>query len=139
MQKIIITLAILLGIVGLTGCGGPKTYDEISYSELQNLLENKEDFVLFIGSETCSACSAYRVTINKIVEEYGVDIKYLDIANLTEEQNSELVSEFPFSGTPTTIFVTSGEEEDSYNRINGNAKYSKVVEKLKENSYIKED
>ena len=33
----------------------------------------------FIGSETCSACASYKITLNKIIEEYHTDIKYLDI------------------------------------------------------------
>ena len=122
----------------LSGCGGPKTYDEISYSDLNKMLKDKENFVLFIGSETCSACNAYKITINKIVEKYGVDIKYLDISKLDDTENSELHANFAFSGTPTTIFIEDGEEKDSFNRINGNVKYSKVVEKLQENKYIKE-
>ena len=138
MRKIMMLVATALGILFLTGCSGPKTYDEISYSDLTKMLDDKEDFVLFIGSETCSACSAYKITVNKIVEKYGVDIKYLDISKLSDEENSELSSNFAFSGTPTTIFVTDGKEKDTYNRIDGNAKYSKTVEKLKENAYIKE-
>ncbi len=138
MQKIIISIVAVLGIFFLVGCGGPKTYDEISYTQLNEMLDDKQDFILFIGSETCSACSAYKVTINKIVEKYGVDIKYLDISKLNEEEDSEFTSNFAFSGTPTTIFITDGEEKDTYNRINGNEKYSKTIEKIKENGYIKE-
>lgn len=138
MKKIIISVIVVIGAICLSGCGGPKTYDEISYNDLTEMLEKKENFVLFIGSETCSACSAYKITINKIVENYGTDIKYIDISKLSDKENSELTSNFPFTGTPTTVFITKGQEKDTYNRINGNEKYSKVVEKLKDNGYIKE-
>ncbi len=138
MKKLLIAIAVLIGVLCLTGCGGPKTYDEIDYDKLSTMIEEKEDFVLFVGSETCSACSAYKVTVNKIVEKYGVDIKYIDVSKLTEKQNSELTSNFAFSATPTTIFVTKGEEEDTFNRIEGNQKYSEVVERLTKKGYIKE-
>ena len=135
MKKVItIVLASLL----LTGCFGPKTYDEINYKKLNKMIDKKESFVLVIGAETCSACMAYKIVMDEVIKNYGVDIKYLDIAKLTEEERNSLEADFPFSGTPTTIFITKGKEEDTYNRINGNKKYSKVVQKLKDNGYIKE-
>ena len=135
MKKVItIALAALL----LTGCFGPKTYDEISYKKLNKMIDKKESFVLVIGKETCSACMAYKVVLDEIIKNYGVDIKYLDIAKLTEEEATNLIYDFPFSSTPTTIFITKGEEKDTNNRIIGSDKYSKVVQKLKDNGYIKE-
>ena len=137
MKKIIIGLTIVLTTVFLTGCS-PKTYNEISYQDLTDMLNNKEDFVLVIGSETCSACQSFRPTMEKVIKKYNLDIKYIDISKLSEEDESELVSKFAFSGTPTTIFITNGKEENTHNRIVGNEKYSKVVEKLTKNGYIKE-
>ena len=121
----------------LTGCGTPKTYDEISYNELNNMLKDKDSFILFIGSSTCSACARYEVTLNDVIEEYGTDVKYIDLSKLSETDESALVSEFPISGTPTTVFIKKGEEESTYNRIEGAAKKSKIIDKFKENGYIK--
>ena len=121
----------------LTGCS-KTTYDEISYSELNEKLENKEDFILFIGSSTCSACAAYEITLNDIIEEYNVDVKYIDLSKLSDGDESALVSEFPITGTPATIFITDGDEKDTHNRIDGNEKKSKIIEKFKENGYIKD-
>lgn len=122
----------------LTGCFGKTTYDEISYSKLNEMIDDKENFILFIGSSTCSACAAYEITLNDIIKEYNVDVKYIDLSKLSHDDESSLVSEFPISGTPTTVFITNGEEEDTHNRIDGNAKKSKIVEKFKENGYIKD-
>ena len=102
------------------------------------MLEDKESFVLFIGSATCTHCDAYKVTINKVIEDYDVDIKYIDISKLSDSEVSSLQAKFPFSGTPTTVFVEKGEEESTFNRIEGEASYSEVVDALKENEYIKE-
>ena len=113
-------------------------YDEISYSELNKMISDKKDFVLFIGSETCSACSSYKVSLNKVIRKYNIDVKYLDISKLSEKENSELISKFPISGTPTTIFVNDGVEKDTYRRIDGNVRYSKIVEKFKNSGYIKD-
>ena len=138
MKKILMLIVIVIGTLCLTACGGNKTYDEISYEKLNTMLENKEDFILFIGAESCSACATYRVTINKVIEEYGIDVKYLDIDKLSDEEYSDLLANFYFTGTPTTIFVENGKEKDTNERIEGSQKFSRVVEKLQENGYIKE-
>ena len=124
-------------LIIISGCGN-KTYDEITYDDLNSMLEDKESFVLFIGSATCTHCDAYKVTINKVIEDYDVDIKYIDISKLSDSEVSSLQAKFPFSGTPTTVFVEKGEEESTFNRIEGESSYSEVVDALKENEYIKE-
>lgn len=134
MKKIIL----LIGIIFLAACSSVKTYDEINYKDLNNMLKNKNDFVLFIGSSKCSHCKEYEVSLNKIIGEYNLDIKYIDITKLSEEQYSELTSKIPISGTPTTVFIEDGEEKDTYNRIVGSVKYSKILEKLKDNNYVKD-
>lgn len=138
MKKGLLIVVMAMVIFCLSGCG-KTTYDEISYSELNNMLEAKDDFVLFIGSETCSACASYKITLNKIIEKYHTDIKYLDISKLSDKESSELQSRFPFTGTPTTVFITDGVEKNTYNRISGNEKYSSVLKKLIKNGYIEEE
>lgn len=133
MKKLLILIAI---VFMLTGCG-KTTYDEISYSELNNMIDNKEDFILFIGSSTCSACAAYEITLNDIIKEYNVDVKYIDLSKLSDKEESALTSQFPINGTPTTVFITDGDEQDTHNRIDGNQKMSRIVSKFKENGYIK--
>ncbi len=137
MRKILYVLILVPLLIIISGCGN-KTYDEITYDDLNSMLEDKESFVLFIGSATCTHCDAYKVTINKVIEDYDVDIKYIDISKLSDSEVSSLQAKFPFSGTPTTVFVEKGEEESTFNRIEGESSYSEVVDALKENEYIKE-
>lgn len=135
MKKIITSLVIFITTLVLVGCGGPKTYDEISFSELNTMLEQKEDFILFIGAESCSACKSYKVTVDKIVENNKLDIKYIDNDKLSEEEYAKLMSHFYFTATPTTVLVKNGKEKE---RITGNKKYSQLEQILKDNKYIKE-
>ena len=134
MKKILI---LFISLFMLTACGN-KTYDEISYDELNKMLEKKQDFILFIGSDTCSACNTYKGTLNDVIEEYGTDVKYINLASLSKAEESSLVSKFPINGTPTTVFITNGEEEDTHNRIVGSAIKSEIVNEFKENGYIKD-
>ncbi len=138
MKKIIAVLIMLTLLFSITGCGGPKTYKEISFEELNKKIDAKEDFILFIGSETCSACSAYKITLNKVIEKNKVEVNYIDISKLSDDENSDLLANFYFSSTPTTVFVEKGKEKDTNDRLVGAQKYSKVVKKFKEKGYIKE-
>ena len=133
MKKILLLLFVIL----LGACSTIRTYDEISYSKFKKMINNKESFIIFIGSTDCSACDSYKRTVNDVISKYNVDIKYIDLAKLSEKDESELTSKFPITGTPTTIFIEKGKEKDTYNRIVGSVKYSKIISKLKENKYIK--
>lgn len=139
MKKILLITFIVANLFILTGCMGPKTYEEISFSELKDKIENKEDFILFIGSETCSACSAYKITINKIIENYGLDVKYIDLDKVGENDYNYVKDIAYFTGTPATVFIENGKESKDKEKISGNVKYSKVVKTLKEYGYIEEE
>ena len=136
MKKIIIAITIIVSMFIITGCG-PKTYDEITYNNLEKMIKEKKDFILFIGSETCSACSSFKFTVNELVKNHKIDIKYINISKLTDDQKDKLIEHFPFDATPTTVLVKKGKETGDDNRIVGNQKYSKVEKILKEKGYIK--
>lgn len=135
MKKILILIVTTVTAFCLTGCGGPKTYDEVTFQELNDMIENKEDFILMIGAESCSACKSYKIALDKIIEKYKLDVKYIDNDKLSDDEYADLQSNFYFTATPTTVFVENGKETD---RMVGNKKYSQTVEMLKEKKYIKE-
>ena len=138
MKKVVFVLVIVMCAFSLTGCFGPTSYDEISYTELDTMIKDKEDFVIMFGAESCSACKAFKPTLEKVIKNYKLDIKYLDVDKLSDDDYSKLIGKFYFTGTPTTVFVQDGKEADTHSRIEGAQKYSKVVKKLKEQGYIKE-
>ena len=135
MKKLII--AIFLGVILLTGCTSKlKTYEEVDYNKIMNMFEEKQDFVLFIGSTTCDHCSLYKVTLDEVIKKYQVKVYYIDISKLTTEENNKLKLYVNYSGTPTTAFIENGVEESSYDRVDGNRPMDKVVEKFKNKGYI---
>ena len=116
----------------------PKTYKEINFSKLEKMIDNKEDFVLFIGSEECSHCKKFKKTINRVVEEYKIKVYYIDILKLNEEENAFINAHFPYSGTPTTIVIKDGVEyERQRTRIEGAKGYEFTVERLTKAGIIK--
>lgn len=133
MKKILILL--IIPILLLCGCS-KKTYTEISYNDLKQKVENKEDFILFIGANSCAHCTSYKTTINSIVNNYNVEVYYIDVDNLSEKEDSYLKALAPYTGTPTTVFIENGKEKSIYSRVEGNMDYEYVVEKFKKNGYI---
>lgn len=119
---------------------GPKTYQTIEYNELVELVEGNEAFILFIGSNNCSHCSLYKQTLEQVVKEYKIEINYIDISKLVDEEYAYLNSHFAFSVTPTTVLVKAGEDPSServVNKFKGAKKYNDLVEILKKYEYIK--
>ena len=121
----------------LTGCS-KTTYKEIKLDELTKKIENKDSFVLVIGSETCSACEAFKPTMEQVIKKYNLTIYYINIYPLTTEEKAKLVSYIYYTNTPTTIIFTNGENKDTHDNIVGAVSYDKVVQKLKEKGYINE-
>ena len=123
-----------------TGCSNSKltTYTEISYDDYVNMMDNGESFPLVIGSSTCSACSMFKGTMESFISKYQVNVRYLDISKLSDEQFNLLKSEINFSSTPTTIFVENGKHTSVYYRIVGSENLSNVVKAYTKMGYLKE-
>lgn len=137
MKKVFLVLIMLLPI--FIGCDSKlSSYEEIDYDTFINKIENEESFALFIGSATCQHCDAFKGTINKVIKKYQVKIYYIDINKFDETQSKKFKTYINFNATPTTVFIYDGAEKTTYNRINGNLSYDKVVEKLTKVGYIKE-
>ena len=134
MKKVLILVLFML--VFISGCGRRTTYDEISYKEFKKLVEKKESFPLVIGSSTCSACSMFRPTMEAFITKYNIDVKYIDISKLTEDENGEFSSMVGFKSTPTTIFYVDGEQTSTYYRIVGSEDMNTVIEAYKRMGYI---
>lgn len=138
MKKFFIMFVISLFL--FTGCSNGKltTYTEISYDDYVNMMDNGESFPLVIGSSTCSACSMFKGTMESFISKYQVNVRYLDISKLSDEQFNLLKSEINFSSTPTTIFVENGKHTSVYYRIVGSENLSNVVKAYTKMGYLKE-
>lgn len=134
MKKFLVL--ILFMVIFISGCGKKTTYDEISYSEFKKLVENKESFPLVIGSSTCSACSLFRPTMEAFIKKYNIDVKYIDISKLSENENGEFSSIIGFKSTPTTVFFVDGEQTSVYDRIVGSEDLNNVISAYKRMGYI---
>lgn len=137
MKKRFLFVIMIALLFALTGCGKETTYHEVSYDDLNKMIENKESFVLVIGSETCSACESYKPTMEKIISTYNIRVNYINIYPLTDKEKAGLISHVYYANTPTTVYFVKGEATDTYNRLVGAVDYDTVLASLKKNGYIK--
>src|SRR5574344_2933518 len=133
MKKFIICLLSLL--LTLTGCSR-KTYQEIDLNTLESKINNKETFALYIGSSTCSNCASLEPTLNKVIENYNITVYYINVHNLSDDDNSKLLGMIDYGNkTPAIYFITNGEHDD-INVIKGNQAYETLVKYFKQYGYI---
>lgn len=131
MKKIFIIICALF----LVGCSNPK-YTEISVTQFQEKLDAKESFILVIGSDTCSACKSYEPTMQKVMKDTNLEIFYINLHVLSDEDYSKIYSSYVVTSTPTTLFFKDGVETSTYDRIVGAVDYDEVIKKLEKLGYI---
>ena len=138
MVKIIKGLILGLIIASFVcGCSSSSNIKEISLNEFNKKIENKENFVLYVGNEGCHNCVSYEPKLKEVLKEYNLTIYKLDNSKLSEDEFNKLNEKFSVSGTPTIMFITKGNEETTLNRIVGDTSKEKTIEKFKVNGYIK--
>lgn len=139
MKKIIIVLmAMIFSVILFSGCDKKLTgYTEISYSEFNKLKEENKTFPLVIGSATCSACAMYKPVMEQFISNYQVEVYYIDLSKLSDEDYSKLKAEITFDGTPTTVFYEDGKLTSFYDRLDEAKSIDEVISKFREKNYIK--
>ena len=109
---------------------------KITYNEIKEKINNKEDFVLIVSRTTCSHCISYKPKVEQIAKKEKIIIYYIDY---DEEKNQEkLLTELNLDGsTPITLFIKDGKETSVLNRLEGDLESDKVTERLKKMGFIK--
>lgn len=138
-MKKIITIGLMCLV--MVGCSKNKLLIEINYEDFKEKIENKESFILYIGSTNCSYCARYNKTLKRVMDKYQVTVYYINVGDekMTQEENKQLDNETGYSGaTPTTVFVKKGEVQGQYNRIRGYVESDKIIKAFIKNGYIEE-
>ncbi len=139
MKKWLCLLCTILSITFITACSKYTTYEEVSFDTVMKMLDNKQSFILFIGSSSCSHCATYEPKLNSVIKEYQVKVYFIDVSKLSEAENSKLNAKISYgNATPMTVFIKNGKEESSYNRIRGDQDRDVIVSMFQKNGYIEE-
>lgn len=109
MRKILLCLVLLLAM--LLGCS--KVKESYSYSlsvqEVLDKIENQEDFVVYLGTTTCTACQTFAPIAEKMNENYQTQIYHvvLDLEE-DEELKDQLLAIIPVEYTPSINAIKDG-------------------------------
>ncbi len=137
MKKIFIMLIALFSIF-ITGCNNTTSLKEISYDELAQKIENKDSFVLYVGSSECSHCAEYKPILEKVINKYKLEVYYIDLAKVSSSKYKAVMDKIDGKGTPTTVYLEKGKTQISP-RVEGARDYDTIVTFFKDLNLIKED
>lgn len=110
----------------------------IGYDEYEKLLNGNENSVVVVGQSTCGYCVQAKIILNKIAEEKDVEINYLNISYLKEEEGEKFESSLDYFedeqwGTPLMLIVKDGELVDIIEQLVTEDEY---IEFLEENEVL---
>ncbi len=96
----------------------PNLSTPITATQMQERMANGESFVFYVGSETCSACKAYKPIVNEFIKETDTMIYYLDVAK-SFKSDDEMQAFFKdvlgtTPSTPQTFFVRDNKIVDYF-------------------------
>lgn len=131
-NKVFIVLFLIAVSILTTGCA-KKNQGELLYTTAEDVLirmENKETFVVYLGTTTCSFCIKYKVELEDVVKNKNVTIYGVMINEGNTANNQILQDRFELSGTPQTYWVVNGVKTDT---LVGYVSASEVVAWLDEN------
>lgn len=133
MKKIFVLFFILL----LCGCQNQSYIKNININGIEEKVKNEDTFILYIGSKTCHNCASFKPKLEKIATENKIEIFYIDVAEITEDEYNRLFKIVNYNGTPTVAFITNGEDPGTQTHIVGNVSSDIVIKAFKNNGFIK--
>jgi len=108
-KALIVLMAVLL--LGITGCQKKKEYIvEKNVGEILEMLEKKQDFVLFCGTATCETCAAFRPILEEVCQDYELTVYYLDVTDYESAEIKELTYNYLYrlEWTPSVYVIKQG-------------------------------
>ena len=132
-KKILLILTILL----LTSACSSSYLKNINLKKLNEKLNNKETFVLYLTNEDETGATL-KNTLLEVAKENDLKTFYLNTEKLNEEELKTLKESFTFEEENIIIFVKKGEETTVLSRISDPYTSKKdLKEELKIQGYLK--
>lgn len=90
---------------------------EINISELEELISDKESFVVFVFQTMCLASSNFEVVINDFLEEYPITIYEINYSELKESDLGDFLEHYPsfviYKNGKMVDFLDANADEDT--------------------------
>lgn len=136
--SLIVVLIIIISFIVLLIFNKDNSYlKEITYNQFIEKIENKEDFILYFKQNGCSHCNKFTPVFENVLNDYKVNAYFINLSNISENENKKLLSSYSISGTPTVIFIRSGKELSKLYRIDGEKSKDIIIKKLKKAEFLK--
>ncbi len=121
-----------------------------TYSDFMKYLNREKNTFFVFGKENCSYCMSYKPVLNKVISEYNIEVVYVDLGKLSEDDyynvlntsltipakctkdNKDSLLKDGF-GTPLSLFTNNG---STYDCIRGYKNHDTLVGLLKQIGYI---
>lgn len=133
---IILIIALLIFIVNNKKNSYLKDINYIEYIEKVN---NSENFILYVKQNNCSHCLSFTPEFTEILKKYDIEAFSINLTELDQKDRETFINELSVEETPTVLFFNNGIELGKFSRIVGSKKENYVVNKLKQNGFIKEE
>lgn len=80
----------------------------IDYDEYKKLLTESGKYVVTIGQTGCSHCTATKPVLNKIAQDYDIEINYLNLTEMTQSEVNDLTNNLEEIGYDDEDFIERG-------------------------------
>lgn len=114
-----------------------KEFKEINLEEYLTRYNNEEKSIVLLGKPTCQYCQIVEPILSNIAYNYDLDIYYLDIDKLNEEDTQKLMESNEFLknnyGTPILVIISNKNIDDKVDGLTDKGHY---IEFFKENKFI---
>lgn len=136
MKRLVIVL--IVGLLVLVGCSSKAADYEVSPATAIEMIENKESFILYFGSNECSACLQFNPIFKEVLAEYPdtmVKVETLNASANHAEDFEKLQKDYTgmLEVTPTIYAFKDGVLVD---KVTGLQTYSQLERMLDRNAII---
>ena len=136
---IIIILVAIIIIFSIIGNNKEEYLKEINYIEYVEKVHNNESFILYVKQTDCPHCIKFTPKFNTILDKYEIEAFVINLTELDETEKDLFIKDLSVSSTPTILFFENGIELGSFSRIIGVQSEKYIINKLKQQGYIKEE
>ena len=118
--------------------GGESVIEEVDGAEFKALMNGSKKIVLYVMQDGCSYCEMFTPIINKVARENNIDVKYINLANMTTaEDQADFYGAHDYFGsgigTPTTVVAQNG---GIFGMIPGYVEEAAVIDFFEKHGYI---
>lgn len=85
-------------------------YTDVSISEYNTKIEEKESFIMYVYSTSCTACQTFKPVLNNVIDNQEVEVLGFDVNN-SQNRNIPFLKEKNLKETPTLVIYEKGEEQ----------------------------